>query len=344
MQDSVFYDNASEKIIQFINAEWPDFPVNVQNRFLNFFSRLAYYEEEGVKLNPCVLFTNNIDELDRSIPNSYVFQMFEDENENMFLTRIKHLAPFCKSNWNIYVELKDEKIRYGIYKCFNSIKDKDFNTILLEKDSLKEKTDKLYCFLVYSQFASSVTLKGIRENELKVNYGIIPKKVVDFKEEINEFVDASFSKLRTTKKKLKEVKRLYTNIFENVFKNVHGTICVVIDKDYKDDGFFSDGIWLKDPICFNKLFTQSRSFSEAKLLGISNLFVDMLNYDGITIVDNLGRIRAYNVFVEADNQNANIFGGARKRAAFTIINSKVKKIIGVYFQSQEGEVFYQRVR
>ena len=73
--------------------------------------------------------------------------------------------------------------------------------------------------------------------------------------------------------------------------------------------------------------------------------MNMLNYDGITIVDNAGRIRAFNVFVETNQNNKkHILGGARKRAAFTIIDSGHKKVIGVYFQSQEGEVFYQRVR
>ena len=120
---------------------------------------------------------------------------------------------------------------------------------------------------------------------------------------------------------------------------------VVVDKDYVDEGFFGDGIWLEEPIEFSKLFTQTKSFSEAKLNAYSEIFMDMLNYDGITIVDNKGRIRAYNVFVESDSSKENnILGGARKRAAFTVINSKVRKIIGVYFQSQEGEIFYNRNR
>ena len=51
------------------------------------------------------------------------------------------------------------------------------------------------------------------------------------------------------------------------------------------------------------------------------------------------------MFVENElGKENNIMGGARKRAAFTVINSKAKKIVGVYFQSQEGEVFYNRNR
>ena len=71
----------------------------------------------------------------------------------------------------------------------------------------------------------------------------------------------------------------------------------------------------------------------------------MLNYDGITIVDNMGRIRAYNVFIKPEKFNKNATtGGARKRAAYAIINSGIRKIVGVYFHSQEGEIFYEEVK
>jgi hypothetical protein len=71
----------------------------------------------------------------------------------------------------------------------------------------------------------------------------------------------------------------------------------------------------------------------------------MLNKDGITVIDNAGNILAYNVFVEANlREVGNIIGGARKRAAYTIINTKRKDIMGVYFQSYDGEIFYAPVK
>ena len=132
---------------------------------------------------------------------------------------------------------------------------------------------------------------------------------------------------------------------KKAINDIHGAICVVIDKDYKDKGYFSDGIWLEEPIEFSKAFLQTKSYSEARLNNIAELFISMLNYDGITIVDNIGRIRAYNVFIKADKYSKkNIVGGARKRAAYGIINSNIKKIVGVFFHSQDGEVFYEEVK
>ncbi|MCQ2564928.1 MAG: hypothetical protein MJ152_03645, partial [Clostridia bacterium] len=39
-----------------------------------------------------------------------------------------------------------------------------------------------------------------------------------------------------------------------------------------------------------------------------------------------------------------IVGGARKRAAYYILSSKKKGIVGVYFQSHEGEIFFQQLK
>jgi hypothetical protein len=174
-----------------------------------------------------------------------------------------------------------------------------------------------------------------------VNFALDIKVVNNWDDEIKEFVDASFSKLKTSTKKLADIKNMYKNIFKNVMRLVNGTICVVIDTNYVRDDFFGDGIWLEEPINLSKLFAQTNQYNEQKLQTMAEIFIAMLNFDGITVVDNLGQIRAYNVFIETNLKVAgNIIGGARKRAAYTIINSKRPNIIGVYFQSHEGDMFY----
>lgn len=346
MVDSINFETGNEGIQQFILEEYPNFPLKLSAQLINLCSTLGSYEEEGVKLRPNILFTNKIDSLIKSIKNSYKLKVFEEATESTFRTCMKSLITFSAHSWNIYVQLNnDGTYEYGLYRSFNSVREHSFNTNLFLSEDIKEKTDTIFAFLIQSISVTSIMFKSLKGKILDINFSLESKKSLDFKEEINEFVDASFSKLHTTNKKLNDIKTLYQNIFENVFKNIHGCICVVVDKDYVDNGFFADGIWLSKPIEFSKLFTQASSADETKLLAFSELFMDMLNYDGITIVDNKGRIRAYNVFVESDvNKDINILGGARKRAAFTVINSRVKKIVGVYFQSQEGEIFYNRNR
>jgi hypothetical protein len=190
----------------------------------------------------------------------------------------------------------------------------------------------------------AIGLRGLKGSNIIVNFSINDSNFLNRENVIKRFVNASFSKLKTTKNKLTEIKILYENILKKAINDIHGAICVVIDKDYKDKGLFSDGIWLSEPIEFSKTFLQTKSYSEAKLTNIAELFISMLNYDGITIVDNAGRIRAYNVFVKPDKvTKKNIVGGARKRAAYSIINSRTKRVVGVYFHSQDGEIFYEEV-
>ncbi|MBQ8615421.1 MAG: hypothetical protein IJ415_02525 [Clostridia bacterium] len=227
---------------------------------------------------------------------------------------------------------------------FASIKDKNLVQVLQENTSLKDKANKVYAILARPLNFYSMMLHSISGNDLIINFSLDKSKSNIFRNEISEFVDATFSKLRTTQTKLQDMKNMYRNIFTNVLSYVNGSICVIVDKDYKDNGIFEDGIWLKEPISFSKLFTQSKSYNEKKLQSYADLFMNMLNFDGITIIDNQGRLRAYNVFVEPNSKKVGyIVGGARKRAAYYILSTKRKDIVGVYFQSHEGEVFFQEV-
>ena len=228
--------------------------------------------------------------------------------------------------------------------AFTSIKDRNLVRSLQENTSIKDKADKVYCIIARPLNFYSMSLHSTSGNDLIINFSLDKSKSNIFHHEISEFVDASFSKLRTTQRKLQDMKNMYLNIFTNVLSRVNGSICVIVDKDYKDNGIFEDGIWLKDPISFSKLFTQSKSYNEEKLQSYADLFMNMLNFDGITIIDNMGRLRAYNVFVEPNSKKVGyIVGGARKRAAYYILSTRKKDIVGVYFQSHEGEVFFQAV-
>ena len=342
---NIFFESAKTSVDNFIQSEFPNFSNKLTAQLINFCSVISSYEEEGTKLRPSILFTNNMDKLVKNIKNSSKLVVFPNETENAFRNRMKSLATFSMHDWNIYVQLNnDGTIEMGLYKSFNSMKENNFEKSLFINQDIS-KSNSIHAFIVQSVSNTYIKFMGTKGNTLNIDFSLESKKVMNFEEDISDFIDASFSKLKTTSKKLSQIKTLYRNIFQNVYKKIHGCICVVVDSDYKDTGLFADGIWLKEPIEFSKLLMQSKNFSEAKLSSYSELFMDMLNYDGITIVDNKGRIRAYNVFVESDtSKDFNILGGARKRAAFTVINSKVKKIIGVYFQSQEGEVFYNRNR
>lgn len=344
MEEMIFFDNAKENVTNFFEKEFENFPPLLMSHFLNKFNDLLNYTEEGTVIQPKIIFTNNIESIVRSIPKTNAMQLFEDLDATKFNSRLKSILPIIKNDWLLYIDIKENKISYGLLMSFSSIKDKNLIRSVQENTSLKDKADKVYCIMARPLNFYSMSLHSISGNDLIINFSLDKSKSNIFNYEIKEFVDATFSKLRTTQRKLEDMKNMYLNIFTNVLSYVNGSICVIVDKDYKDNGLFEDGIWLKEPISFSKLFTQSKSYNEKKLQAYADLFMNMLNFDGITIVDNQGRLRAYNVFVEPNSKKVGyIVGGARKRAAYYILSTKRKDVVGVYFQSHEGEVFFQLV-
>lgn len=353
VREDIFYVDAKTKIVDFLATEFDDFPIKLQNRFLNFFPQIFHYEEEAIKYKPAIFFTNNIDAIIKAMPNPSKIELFADENEHMFASRLKSVVPFCRLDWCVYINVAPGEISYGIFRNFNSIKEEGFEEIIFNSQTLRDKSDKIFGIYVRPESSFTVKMKSLRGRVININFALDIKTVNDWDDEIHEFVEASFSKLKTTAKKLVEVKTLYRNIFKNVLKNINGTICVVVDKDYnrgigpdgEQDSLLVDGIWLKEPIQWSKLFLSSNAYHEEKLTAMANVFFTMLNLDGITVVDNSGCILAYNVFIEANLKTAgNIIGGARKRAAYTIINSRKRGIIGLYFQSHDGEMFWAPVK
>jgi len=344
MADNLFFTEAKESVLRFIAREYPTMPEDLITAVIHNFYTFCSYEEEGQKIKPRIIFTNNIDLVNKNVQNCFKLQLFSDEDEKMFNSRLKSLLKFCLNDWYAYIEYKDGRFNYGIIKVFNSIKEMGLSQLIFESDILTSSTDKLNLIFLDTLSSYAIGLRGLKGSNIIVNFSINDSNFLNRENVIKRFVNASFSKLKTTKNKLTEIKILYENILKKAINDIHGAICVVIDKDYKDKGLFSDGIWLSEPIEFSKTFLQTKSYSEAKLTNIAELFISMLNYDGITIVDNAGRIRAYNVFVKPDKvTKKNIVGGARKRAAYSIINSRTKRVVGVYFHSQDGEIFYEEV-
>lgn len=340
----IFYNGAKDAVVNFVSREYPTLPEKVLIRLTNFFYKFCNYEEEGQKLRPSLIVTNNMDAVIKNVPTAYKLDVFFDKNEVLFEQRLKSLISFCKNEWIVYIWLKEDQVVYGICKTFNSIKEKSIDQLIFETKSIIEN-EKVSLIFADAISTYAIGLKGTKGNEVTINFSLDNEGLVDYEGVIKRFVSATLTKLKTTKNKINEIKILEENIFKRAFRSINGAICVVIDKDYEDTGLFADGIWLQEPIELSKIFIQTKSYSDVKLNNIAELFMDMLNYDGITIIDNTGKIRAYNVFVSADNSAAKkIVGGARKRAAYSILNTKKKKIIGVYFQSQDGEIFYEEVK
>ncbi len=345
MVTNVFYSTAKEAVKDFMLMEFPSLGPSETAGFLGSIYKFLNYEEESVKIRPTIYVTTNIHAVTRTIPNCVEIGFYNDENANNFNQRIKALMCFCLNGWSIYINYSNG-VQYGIVKATNSIKEMPLDKLVFDKEYmpiLAGKTKLIYMAVVA---AGVMSFSGINGNKTNICFNMANIMPRDSEENISKFVNDGLTKLKTTKKKREDIKNMYNNIFTKMFHNSHGTICLIVDKDYKDTkGLLADGTWLPEPIQLAKIFLTSKSYSEGKLRDFSEILVTMLNYDGITVVDNAGRILAYNVFVASEKSVAkNIVGGARRRAAYTLLNTNNKKIIGVYFQSQDGDAFYRNIK
>ena len=343
MERNIYFEEAKESVTSLFDLEMPSMANSDVEKLINFFYAMSTYEEESVKIKPELYITNNINLLIKTIPNCYKLSIFHDSDARNFKQRTKAIMCFCKNDWQLYINFDEDSVEYGLIKVLSSIKDKSLSQLAFNdyKDNLQSKLSLININVISG---GMIVLKGIKDNKVSISFNLNTTTEFNWDEKIANFVKACTSKINTkSARKLADIRNIYTNVFQKLFKGLHGTICLVIDKDYVDTkGFLADGIWLKEPIEFSKLFLQSKNFNEFKLTSYTELITTMLNYDGITVIDNAGRVRAYNVFIESSQKaSEKIVGGARKRAAYTLLKYKSNKFVGVYFQSQDGANFYQ---
>ena len=343
MDRKIFFDNARTNVLEFFSIEFPSMQLEEVEYFVGMFYKLVNYEEESQKIKPIILITSNINAVVKNVPTSKKIVFYEDEDALNFKARIKALMCFCKCDWNIYINFANGIVEYGIIKKLTSLKEKSLINEI-KKPSVLELISRKTDLIILNVYGGGVCeLIGARGSKCSICFNLNSHTEYNWDMQIEDFVEACVSKIKTTQKKLGDIKILLTNIFYRVLRDSHGTICIVVDKEYKDSsGFLSDGTWLKEPIEFGKMFLRSSKFDENILRSYADVLTTMLDFDGITVMDNAGRIRAYNVFIEANNDKSKkIVGGARRRAAYSVLHNKSKKIVGVYFQSQDGDNFYK---
>ena len=342
MDKKVFFEDARKNVLDMFSREFPTLNISQIESLIGMFYHLANYEEESRKIRPTIILTSNINAVLKAVPRSKKIVFYEDKDSSDFRAHIKSLMCFCSRNWNIYINFTDTVVEYGIITAFTSLKEQTLLQTLTNKNTLETVSKKTYLVVLNVLGGGVCKLTGASGDTISVCFNLNSKAEYNWDIQIENFADACVSKIKTTKRKLADIKNLLVNIFNRVFMDLHGTICMVVDKDFVDKtGFLSDGTWLKEPIEFGKLFVRSNNFDESTLRYYADLITTMLDFDGITILDNAGRIRAYNVFIESNVSVNKIVGGARRRAAYSILQNKNKKIIGVYFQSQDGDNFYK---
>jgi hypothetical protein len=348
LPNRIYFSEVAKKISQFINNEKIYLEEAFLQSLLRFLSKVCNYEEEETKIRPKLIITKNFKEALKTVPyHSKIVRGKGKKTGEDFDKMIKSIIPFCNLGWFVYIDIQEDDIEYGIVRSFSGPKGLTLTETLFS--DLNEESVSIVEISVPSKF--EIYLQGINQEKLIVDFRLINEDHLDFSTMIKSMSEDIVSQIED-----QETRESLKNVFYKLLKlpqqKVHGTICMVVNKDYNfPNEFLSDGIWFDTPINLAEaaLFTIKETqdiYLGEKYYGLSGLFIEMMNMDGITVIDTQGKIRGYNLFINKQKivqPSKMITGGARKRAFYSLLETKDPGIVGVYFQSQDGEIIYERM-
>ncbi len=322
-----------DKVIEFIKSNTKSASVNYEmweeliEVILKIIPLLGHYEEEGKKLNFKIALGMDND-MKNLVASSYSLRKYireKDERDEVRINKIekmiKEVAIFCEKSADIFLVQKESEIECGIF--FSRL-----TTVNISKESFTREN-----FIVFEHLYKNKVLVTAKNETLCI--------CMDFDKEIDTDKNGS-EQAEINSEYKKELYKKWEGIFERVKRSVHGTICLIVNTNWKpeEDKNFTGIIQTVDldlRIAERNSVEYMQDF-EDKL----EIFLSMLNFDGITIIDTNERIRAYNLFCKVSEDNKNgISGGARHRAYENLKSLEAKDRCGyvaIYFQSQEGEM------
>lgn len=345
------FSSVNSKIRDLLDMEQVKMSEEFFKILLTFLSGACTYEEEGVKIKPNILLGYNFDEYFSVVGKNYNLCIFEDDTMGTnFKKKMKALIPFCKNEWLIYINIKCNKIQYGIFRSYSGIKGFTTSQILFEDENLKNDITNAGILSLEVRNNHEIQLIGLRGARLIIDFSLIHNNSENIGMHIENLVCDIVSNHELSNRE--DLKVVYKKIFNAAYKKLHGAICLVVKDNYSfPNDTLSDGIWLDKPIKLSDIALQLLEEKGDNLLSeeyysLTGVLIEMLNIDGITIIDDRGYIRGYNVFVTKSKNGVKkeVVGGARKRAFQTLVESGDPMLIGVYFQSQDGNVYYERVK
>lgn len=311
----------------------------LKKQFFEIIPNLFNYEEEGEKLSFNLVFIKDIEQQKRLLPN-YLFQKISSsDTKGLNLQKsIKSIAPFSLNGWDIFVSISEDIYEFGIYKNLGGVDSLELDTVLSSDDFIQiEKVDK-----------SQLVFKNGSHNFI-LHISVL-KQTLDRnrKEEIKSLVNHFTNKLEHEHKS-KFIQNISNSLFHNMNK-IHGTIIIVQDGDSNVDDFISKGIIFDEPIdIFDEYlnYISNCSVNEniaERYYSFIGLLSLVLNIDGITLIDNKGKLLGYNIFIDNKTvDTSKVAGGARKRAAYSIEHSQISGLLGIYFQSHDGDNYFKEL-
>lgn len=324
----------SMELEKHFNLESSDYTQGFFGGICKVISQMRYYQEEGTHIQ--FRLAVGIDDGKEGLPRLYKlqYQSIEGKSKDEITEKVFHIIkkvlPCCKDNNDVYIvlDLNKKELRAGIF--------------FLELNMVDRIT---HGFLD----AGFIIAECLRENSIcihfmsdkKIDRCLIKLDLEDDNRCVNTLLQKDYENQSLSI-------QYWKGVFEQVKRCCHGTICLVVDNEFNLSDteikkLFTNSLKkVEDIAVIPNYFGENGSEESDHALQI---FLSMLNYDGITIIDTLGRIISYNNICrngeqQAKAENVNLQCGSRHVAYNQMKDWKYGNLVGVYFQSQEGEIHF----
>jgi len=306
---------------------------------------LSEYREEDVPFYPSVYIVrrqNDNDALNMIAPGSERVALKTIEpGVGAGSSILKDSAALAEDGWAVFVDVSTGQIKYGLFRsAFLPI------SISSEEQMADPEADSGTAILIRNCSKNSVEILTSDGKSLELSMTSARPAAETIRSSFDRFATAVASGLAKESREstCKYVKRLLIRLTQKC----HGTMLVVLPATVKKLPVeFSDGVVLDTPIDLVSAFTELKEDSSAanfvRLSSRESLLNGMIQSDGITVMNSVGEILAFRVFVKpTDKERAqldtmDVRGGARSRA-FEILRLRIgNPLLSAFFLSQDGK-------
>ncbi len=313
------------------------FPNGKEVRYglLDIVNMISDYHEEGVALFPEVIVVDSADYFKTFRCHCVKIALMPLE-QHVFSHSIKMCAPLAVNGWSIYllIDHKNNSIEYGILTTELQVL-----SLSLYEQAIEAGIPEINCI-----YLRNVGNKVVEVRDVQTQFLIalsLNENYVSMDDTIKSLVEVIFSQEGNQR----ESRNFLEKTIHQALNEGHGNLIAVVhdDKMLIDETLkkLRGGILLDKSIDLQMLAAEYKSQlteeSSLKLRSHADLVRSILNFDGITLFTDQGRILGYHFIVNNNEVKAeNIQGGSRTRAYLALCG--MESIRACFIKSQDGKV------
>lgn len=330
-------ENLIVDITEFLEKEGFNRDCYTIDGILALVNSISDYYEEGKHLYPEVVLTNDM-ELFKTMPTHIITIMRDAASVGTFKNALKLCAPLAVDRWVIFIEIKDQEIRFGVLSTEMSETSLSLYRQTQESETFPDGSTFAY---IRSLGQKVVEVRGIH-NILHIYLNLEPEIDVT-----NNSIERLSKRIVSDRENhdLESIFLYIEKLLDQSMKAGHGNLIGVVQDD--ETGIaeirsnLNDGIYLEDPVDLAELIeqaeTQEGKDNSLRLSSYSSIISAMLNHDGITLFTTKGRLIGYHIFIKDNQTDPNLVGGARSRAFEAMKRLNLQACL---YKSQDGNIKY----